>query len=120
MQARRELLLSTVGRGIHHGNIEHGIVERLKVIQEGMRGLTLERIPRHEKECALEDNEKSDNGISDVTYYLAFRRIRRGVIGSGGVIEVNEHASFALIALGINEFDVPVKYACDVVQIAMG
>jgi len=89
-----------------------------------MRGLTLERIPRHEKECALEDNEKSDNGISDVTYYLAFRRIRRGVIGSDGMVEVNEHASFTLVALWIDEdiagFNIPVKDACNIVQIAMG
>ena len=63
MQARRELLLSTVGRGICRGNIEHDVEERLKVIQEGVRALTFEHIPRHEQVCALEDNEQPDNGI---------------------------------------------------------
>ena len=40
------------------------------------------------------------------------------------MIEVNEHASFTLVALSIDEdiagFNIPVKYARDIVQIAMG
>jgi len=40
------------------------------------------------------------------------------------MIEVNEHASIAFVALGVDEdiarFDVPVKYARHIVQIAMG
>jgi len=39
------------------------------------------------------------------------------------MIEVNEHASFTLVALWIDEdiagFNIPVKDACNIVQIAM-